>query len=112
MLGNRSKDAVGEFWEHCLQHDEWKDHPAFADPLVDKKSTILSEVCVKLGAENFGKHTLSGENTYLLYTYLELFWGIIPVTFHMDGAEFYRDAEYNVWSVSSILASGDDPLVE
>jgi len=30
----------------------------------------------------------------------------------MDGAEFYRDAEYNVWSVSSILASGDDPLVE
>ncbi len=47
MLGNRSKDAVGEFWEHCLRHDEWKDHPAFADPLVDKKSTILSEVSVR-----------------------------------------------------------------
>lgn len=25
----------------------------------------------------------------------------------MDGAEFYRDCEYNVWSMSSILAAGD-----
>lgn len=25
----------------------------------------------------------------------------------MDGAEFFRDTEFNVWSVSSILSSGD-----
>lgn len=27
----------------------------------------------------------------------------------MDGAEFYRDTEFNVWSMSSILAAGDAP---
>lgn len=27
----------------------------------------------------------------------------------MDGAEFYRDCEYNVWSLSSVLSSGDVP---
>jgi hypothetical protein len=25
----------------------------------------------------------------------------------MDGAEFYRDTEFNVWSMSSILSAGD-----
>lgn len=29
------------------------------------------------------------------------------MTMHMDGAEFYRDSEYNVWSLSSIMAQGD-----
>jgi hypothetical protein len=35
--------------------------------------------------------------------------GTIPLSFHVDGAEFFRDAEYNVWSMSSILSGGDVP---
>ena len=35
--------------------------------------------------------------------------GVVPLSFHVDGAEFFRDAEYNVWSMSSILSSGDVP---
>ena len=29
------------------------------------------------------------------------------MTFHNDGAEFFRDSEFHVWSMSSILTSGD-----
>ncbi len=34
--------------------------------------------------------------------------GSIPLTFHCDGAEFYNDTEYIVWSVGSFLATGID----
>ena len=33
--------------------------------------------------------------------------GLLPMTFHVDGAEFYSNSEYVVWSMSSALASGD-----
>lgn len=33
--------------------------------------------------------------------------GLIPVLVHMDGAEFYSNSEYYVWSLSSLLASGE-----
>lgn len=33
--------------------------------------------------------------------------GLIPLSVHCDGAEFYRDSEFYVWSLSSILSSGD-----
>lgn len=33
--------------------------------------------------------------------------GTIPFTFHVDGAEVYRDTEFNIWSCGSYLASGD-----
>jgi hypothetical protein len=42
MLGNRTAEGVGEFWEHCLTLPEWRNHPTFADPSVSKKSWILS----------------------------------------------------------------------
>ena len=31
------------------------------------------------------------------------------MSLHCDGAEFYRDTEFYVWSVSSILSAGDAP---
>lgn len=34
--------------------------------------------------------------------------GSIPLTFHCDGAEFYNETEYIVWSVGSFLATGID----
>lgn len=34
--------------------------------------------------------------------------GIIPLTFHCDGAEFFQNTEYMVWSCGSLLASGDE----
>ena len=33
--------------------------------------------------------------------------GTIPFTFHVDGAEVYRNTEYFVWSCGSFLATGD-----
>ena len=39
-------------------------------------------------------------------------WGCVPITFHSDGAEFFRNSEYFVWSISSLLASGDEPLLQ
>lgn len=38
---------------------------------------------------------------------LEHSWGIIPVTLHCDGAEFFRNSEFLVWSFGSLLTSGD-----
>lgn len=29
FLGGHCKTAVAELWDHCLQLDEWKSHPAF-----------------------------------------------------------------------------------
>lgn len=31
------------------------------------------------------------------------------MVFHLDGAEFYANSEYLVWSMGSALASGDVP---
>lgn len=31
MLGGRDKEQVQEFWDHFLQVDGWKNHPAFSD---------------------------------------------------------------------------------
>lgn len=33
-------------------------------------------------------------------------WGLVPLSIHCDGAEFFRDSEFYVWSISSVLASG------
>ena len=44
MLGNRSSESVGEFWDHCLGLREWQKHPAFVDPTVDRKCNLLSFV--------------------------------------------------------------------
>ena len=33
--------------------------------------------------------------------------GLIPIAIHMDGAEFYSNSEYMVWSVGSILVEND-----
>jgi hypothetical protein len=33
--------------------------------------------------------------------------GTIPFTFHVDGAEVFRNTEYYVWSCGSFLATGD-----
>ena len=33
--------------------------------------------------------------------------GTVPFIFHVDGAEFYTNSEYLVWSFSSALTSGD-----
>ncbi|CAE7826424.1 unnamed protein product [Symbiodinium sp. CCMP2592] len=33
--------------------------------------------------------------------------GLLPFTFHCDGAEFYSNSEFMVWSCSSIFATGD-----
>lgn len=28
MFGGRSGSDVATFWQHCFQHEEWKNHPA------------------------------------------------------------------------------------
>ena len=33
--------------------------------------------------------------------------GLIPTTFHVDGVEFFTNAEFVVWSMSSTLAAGN-----
>ena len=33
--------------------------------------------------------------------------GVIPATFHVDGVEFFSNAEFVVWSLSSGVASGN-----
>ena len=35
--------------------------------------------------------------------------GLIPVTFHCDGAEFFNNTEFLCWSFGSVLAGGNDP---
>lgn len=36
--------------------------------------------------------------------------GLIPLQVHMDGAEFYSNSEYLVWSIGSVLVENDQPL--
>lgn len=33
--------------------------------------------------------------------------GLVPFCLHLDGAEFFTNSEFNVWSLQSVLASGD-----
>lgn len=36
-----------------------------------------------------------------------VFKGLIPIAFHIDGAEFYSNSEFYVWSIGSTFPTGD-----
>ena len=38
--------------------------------------------------------------------------GLIPINLHIDGAEFYSNSEFYVWSVGSAFASGEASWME
>ena len=84
MLGSYGPGTLKEFWDHFLDLEEWQGHEAFADGSLPRDSRGLSKSQWKNGS------------------------GTVPISMHYDGAEFYRNCEYNVWSVSSMLAHGDD----
>ena len=115
MLGQRSPSALDEFWSHILQIDGWKGHVSFQDGTLPKKSHVLSLCRLSWQLQYISKsfkwihrhfkkfqllldpHSTHGCNSP----------GTIPFTFHVDGAEVYRDTEYYVWSCGSFLATGD-----
>ena len=67
-MGNRSGEAISEFWGRIKQLEPWRTHPAWeACSAADLKS-------------------------------------LIGLNFHVDGAEFYRDDEFFVYSMSSVFA--------
>ena len=89
--------------------------------LCDRNNYTNGNMCrifdlVLFGAQNHVLHT-EGQRFYdaVCFSPASVFvqsrtQGVIPVSFHMDGAEFYRDTEFNVWSMSSILSAGDVTL--
>ena len=36
-----------------------------------------------------------------------VFKGLIPIAFHVDGAEFYSNSEFYVWSIGSSFPTGE-----
>jgi len=51
LLGNRSCEAVQEFWDHCLKFPDWAHHPVFSDGTVDRKRLYLSHHFTVLSIE-------------------------------------------------------------
>lgn len=43
MLGERSREAVRQFWEHCERVEEWLTHPILADSTVERDSPRLKD---------------------------------------------------------------------
>lgn len=41
FLGNRNKEAIEEFWNHCLGLPQWQNHPVFLDGSVPKGSAYV-----------------------------------------------------------------------
>ena len=68
-MGNRSPEAVRQFWGHVKTLQPWRSHPAWA--VFETKD--LKDLC--------------------------------GITIHVDGAEFYRDDEFFVYSFSSVFAA-------
>lgn len=43
---------------------------------------------------------------YFVLLFDDSIWGLLPLCFHVDGAEFYTNSEVLVWPVQSIFAGG------
>ena len=83
MLGHRGREERARFWDHCFEQEEWESHPA-ADQSAFPRDRDLFKITV-----------------------LEQCSGLIPLVLHVDGAEFYANSEYYVWSLGSAFASGE-----
>ena len=109
MLGDCGRQGLLDFWEHLRGMEEWSEHPVVNDPNVDKGSLYLSSpilfsyrVCAKASIK-------AGSDSYpIKFCVWELGYpGLIPASFHVDGVEFFTNAEYVVWSMSSGIALGN-----
>ena len=102
LTGTLDHSGIREFWIHVQQLEEWKSHPLFASSSSEELGRVLSAM-----------HKGSKASCVLLLWYNNCMhlcpWGsgTIPFIFHVDGAEFYTNSEYLVWSFSSALSSGD-----
>ena len=36
MTGHRTGETIADFWDHCQQFEEWRDHPCLNDPSIPK----------------------------------------------------------------------------
>lgn len=101
MIGGYTGTELKKFWDHCFQHEEWRDHPAKLNPNVTK-DRFLPCTCLDSLNELDGQHVPPPNKGCR--------WrcqGLIPLTLHIDGAEVYSNSEFYVWSVGSCLASGE-----
>ena len=54
MTGHRTGETIADFWDHCQQFEEWRDHPCLNDPSIPKSrswdlSSGLILVCFLIG---------------------------------------------------------------
>ena len=102
MTGGRSGDAIASFWQHCFEHEEWLSHPAkFLNGVVRERSSyafVFTQTC----SNHFQPfQVVCGLSFSVLAS------GLIPVALHTDGAEFYSNSEFYVWSWGSVLSTGE-----
>lgn len=100
MLGGMGPSALKHFWDHFSTIDDWMHHPVLKrveDPSRQNLSWLLVLYdLVKLNRCSF--HTRPNM----------LKWGLVPISFHVDGAEFYNNSEFVVWSMSSAMCAHGD----
>ena len=96
MTGGRSPPDVAAFWSHCFQQEEWSSHLAKYLEGIPKN-------------RNFFALHLKNRIALLSIEYVssKMYWGLIPVAVHTDGADMYTNCEYYVWSVGSLFATGE-----
>ena len=100
MTGGRSGDAIASFWQHCFEHEEWLNHPAkFLNGVVQERSSYAFKF-----TQTCSNHF---QASCLQFIFSGLASGLIPVALHTDGAEFYSNSEFYVWSWGSVLATGE-----
>lgn len=43
---------------------------------------------------------------YFIFPFVLCKWGLLPICIHVDGAEFYSNSEFQVWSIGCLFATG------
>ena len=92
MTGAQSSSSIAAFWDHCMKLDEWRDHPCLHRPSIPKERFMWRN--------QFFFAFPPSTNLYRM-----VFWQL-QVSLHVDGAEFYANSEYLVWSMASIFGEG------
>ena len=115
MTGYKSNQSIADFWDHCASHKEWADHPALVSGVARDRDYVLRYVFLFLSHFLVGcclprnvfcaPICLNDVHAYVLRCSANQ--GLIPISVHCDGAEFYSNSEYMVWSIGSCLVEND-----
>lgn len=108
MTGHRRPSSIESFWEHCSGLEEWRDHPALNDSNIKWSSFCVPTLCQEFWFVCVYFYELKKKQMVVALVGFSssIYPGLIPIILHEDGAEFYSNSEFVVFSMGSGLCDG------